>query len=493
MGKRSPRLNQVQQDILRRLLPGGSNNRFLFKGFWEKSIGAMTDADHRRFARFLKGEGIHPGGFFPIIDLLNRFFDRKNLEHLKNEGTSSANRPRQSVVHRLAIEKQIDLWNEFQNQFETRSDDWLKYIISLRLGMFETALQCGNKVIQTGASDLSADRSLADKEMIRAIQSYHNLCVRHVEPKLSEIKRLQVVHAMLKYSSIKGGLIKVQRQLADWLRKEGADWLTAESRVGNGDSSLQARDYAVLINARACLYHRVLFFFPYFMVSPRRTFSGVLPFMRQTLLGLVLSKNNEELKALCKRSSSKMKMLDDSTKVFKARSKEDQEEFDESLREMVINAARQNGELWSLGGYPQLSILEEIVLHGNSMHTGEANAFIATAHDEIYRHGPLPSDRTVSKLLQSSKFRKSSIFVFDPAERQEVMRAIKRKRSSYEVLLISHGQEVPVGIGFSLNLVPWLVKDGTWLKILRQAYNFYIQEKTDVWQEEFGWEVIKIP
>ncbi len=463
----------------------------LFHKFWKRNDKEkLLEGDRLRFIRFLQGRGMMPEKFFELIGHLNEFFYGRHFEIPTSHhpsGGKKATDPIPATSHEV-----IEMWNEVKSHFKIVTEEDLKTVTVLRTGLFVELFKCNPKDLQEGAAQLfhheSEPEALAAREMKRAFDAYHSLCLQRIQPLPEQVNRLGAIPVVLNYTSAQGGLLKPQQKLVKTLEESGIQWVMPDHKSKRG--FMPEHDYETIINPRMCLCHRIFFLFPYFMISPRRTFSGVIPYMRQTLLGLVLPGDDKDLQELCHQNDVKQPQLPDGTLVFKAKNEKGQSRLDDFLRQIVVNTSRIGGELWSLSGYPQLSILEEIILKGEGANFSPANKYILGAHDEKFRHGTFLKDKTVSRLLQGSRFRKkSSIFVFDPAERQEVVKAIGENRRRYQSVLISHGLDIPVGIGYSLNLVPWLIKNQRWLKLMHEAKTLFSRETTDeTWETEFGWE-----
>jgi hypothetical protein len=61
----------------------------------------------------------------------------------------------------------------------------------------------------------------------------------------------------------------------------------------------------------------------------------------------------------------------------------------------------------------------------------------------------------------------SSAFVFDPSELPEVEE--RAEAMNLVPLVLPHGLEIPMGLGFSLPMLPWLLKNGNWQRLLRSV------------------------
>lgn len=255
-------------------------------------------------------------------------------------------------------------------------------------------------------------------------------------------------------------------------------------------------DFGLTVSADVGLYYQELYCFPFTLSRTRLPCFSVLPYARQKKLGVVLHKDNFNI------------LADPDGSYFTDLTARDGKDgrppiaglwetdtfVKEALVQMILPTLQSpEGRVYSVTGDAMFPILSEalIVDEGNLSNEvinrlPERNRkvsrplvdddFRKEVHKEASVSVQTPSDLRRCFNAQELEKTKTSIFVWDPWEASKLDLA----NTDFRAIIFPHGLEVPVGVGFSVNLMPALLcKDGDesrWKKIWQSAYQAYAKD-----------------
>lgn len=226
-------------------------------------------------------------------------------------------------------------------------------------------------------------------------------------------------------------------------------------------------------------FSKSIFLYPYYLDHLRKKYSGVIPYAYQTSLAVVIHKENQSFK--------KWQLLREKVQLQFDVSLDDWEQDVLVEQELAIN--------W----------LKDLMLHVHST-GGKINfvkGYIFDAVTNEFQSKHLESKILVDHLNQSSKdieklseldfFKqntarhnqfhkdKNSILILDPAEAfgETVNNPYilnKLDKETYTVLNIKHGLKIPIGIGFSLYALPFLLSNDNWRSLQEIVLNNFRNE-----------------
>lgn len=210
------------------------------------------------------------------------------------------------------------------------------------------------------------------------------------------------------------------------------------------------------INDRSAVTNKIIFPFPFFLTPYRKRDWGVLPYAWQTNFAILIHKDNSFYRDVSKISSKMSLNIPISIRKVTL----------DLLKNLILNTQLKKGDIVWVHGYIQYEILFEIAKKETNNRLSEAI---------IKCSFPVDSINLAIQRLQN-ECNHDSLFILDTAEIQRVCQFIS---NDYCVIVVDHEIEIPVGIGFSLPCLPFLLLNGEWkriLKLTKQIYKPYSEE-----------------
>ena len=189
--------------------------------------------------------------------------------------------------------------------------------------------------------------------------------------------------------------------------------------------------------------------YPFFLSKVRRSYWGVIPYGKQTHFGILLHKKHpsyaEDILALQPTEGQRGAI--------------DIDEVHKCLIRLVYNTIHMNdGLILSFHGYILGELIADIVkTHGNEL---ELKMFKHLWRKRSKQQTETSEIRVLPEEMKSD--RKSIVFFFDPGELDEIQ---SNCTHNYQPILLPHGLDIPVGIGFNLCMLPYLIKQDCWRKL----------------------------
>ena len=209
---------------------------------------------------------------------------------------------------------------------------------------------------------------------------------------------------------------------------------------GRGSRTMRAGGYFDVVRRPGiATYNEVVYLFPFFMTPQRRTTWGVLPYARHTQLGLLLHKTHLHRKRL----------MDDIARQG------DEPESLEWLANLLAKVEELDGKIFAVDGYLHDELLPLMVLKLGDDPSGE----------RFYRVGQVvePREKERMGIFDSQAKRQKNVRVIDLADRRDYEPYLKK---GFQILEVRHTLDIPVGIGYSLLMLPMLIEGGLWKEML---------------------------
>lgn len=226
----------------------------------------------------------------------------------------------------------------------------------------------------------------------------------------------------------------------------------------------------------------VIFLYPYFLDDYRmmNRGAGVIPYAKQTSISIVIHKQNDlYYKWLALRDSAEAYLKNGGSKKFESKELDraiSESESETWLKELIQHLYKANGKIHSIRGYVFDSLIQQFAKkHISSAENKKMIEVLAesTYIKDINRDLPFYRPHSSGTLPP-----KSEILLLDPADAHKVshngvsLELKELNTNYYDIVTVKHNLKVSVGIGFSLYILPRLLKNKNW-KILQ---DFIVQE-----------------
>jgi hypothetical protein len=229
------------------------------------------------------------------------------------------------------------------------------------------------------------------------------------------------------------------------------------------------------ISERSPIYYSVTgFTYPYYLDKKRQFVAGVIPYAYQQSMAIIIPKNNNQYKRwveLREEISSEESINNLFIAELMISENETVNWFIDLLKDMKDN----EGKIHFIEGY----IFDDVVSEFQNRHFLERNVDISLMNQEGTRIdllNTLSFFNTIVARKENREKRKefeNSIFVLDPVEafnenpqNQNLIKNIINRRD-YDVINVRHGLKYPIGFGFSLYALPYLLVDHNWQKLMK--------------------------
>lgn len=257
-----------------------------------------------------------------------------------------------------------------------------------------------------------------------------------------------VKSAMTPYRIVKYPYVRFD-QLGDAV--EGAAWQLAETLGNFSISEFRDNEYFDVTQRPDLLYDTpLLFAFPFYLTESRRSSFGVLPYGDHHSIGLLLHKNAFH-------------------GAFGAASQDDVAKdlgiFRKGFNVFLSQMANQSGKIHHFQGFIYDEIFPHLVSYYGSPETKQSFYELGKVREPVENVRSLHEEA----LKVMRKAEPSSLFALDLIVAEEIERGLKKERDEFVVLRVAHNQRIPVGIGFTLPLLPRLLEEGNWRALLRAA------------------------
>jgi len=325
---------------------------------------------------------------------------------------------------------------------------------------------------------------------LREASGYLQKLVKHYPDTSWVVNSQSYIAAKCTYSNIEDQLIARQDKLSKAI---------AELSLGDQKPFDNRDNFGVVLHEDSARCNRVLYLFPFFLTQGRKDSWGVIPFGNQRKLGFLFHKDHPGFQArnglgkvISKESSSKQRASAHSTRslrlVTPQPSKNGPQETPTGVLDWVADVIKhteeKDGKIYSIQGFVTGEILLELVQSIGKEVISEAFANAAKPMDaDSYKRIPFFRKASASRkkgrkaapffrrAATSSKNGKYDVYIFDPAESDWISNEIGSK--DYRTVVIEHGLAIPVGIGFSLYMLPALLRDENWRAVLNHALDVY--------------------
>lgn len=238
---------------------------------------------------------------------------------------------------------------------------------------------------------------------------------------------------------------------------ELAAWNLTESLGAFIKEPFQANEFFDITERPDLLYETpILFSFPFFLTDSRRNFFGVIPYGDHESIGFLLSK-----KLLLEVLPAGIGEIKDEGKLKKF------------FNDLINTVATKQGTIYNFRGFIYKEILPQMVADLGSPDT--MSRFTKIAKEEI----PVTDadDLEYSALETIKKAGDHSVVVIDLVIKKALEQSLSEQSGrEFIVVQIEHKQPIPVGIGFTLPLLPKLLQDNNWDGLLNAAARI-IQEE----------------
>jgi hypothetical protein len=297
-------------------------------------------------------------------------------------------------------------------------------------------------------------RALSALEQIAEEIPYH-----YVNSIINESSYLAV---KVKYSSLSGQMIKIQSGLINFLSK---------LEIGPREI-VKALSMASAIRTSLAEATKIIYLFPFFYSPSRRKHWGIIPYGLQLKISIILHEENpvyDHMLSLKKNFSSIEDWMDETSLkntsntqglISKTRFSGSNGRIESLIIQMMKLTRRNKGTIYSFAGFIQEEILNYIIRATKDTEALQNFAIVSRVSD------PLRMQELSEEILDNEDKKRNSIFAIDPLSSKQFETLLAE---GFKVITFNHGQYIPVGIGFSVYLLPHLIKNNNWLSIKEQA------------------------
>jgi hypothetical protein len=255
--------------------------------------------------------------------------------------------------------------------------------------------------------------------------------------------------SIVPYTHISDGLLSEQRKLQMFLATEG---LHADQEFG----SIDYGSLTFSLAAESSVFH----LFPFFWAPSRRRHWGVIPYAQQKTIGILMHRTHPVARLV---ETFKTTTVTPGLHRVPIHSIETIAAADEWIKQCILITAELSGKVFWINGYVQMEVLRAILLR-----CADPRAIAALGRTQVLA-SPDDRERLFFYRLRGRKKRPApdnqpttSLFIFDPGEQMNVLKNVD---PDYEAVVCNHGVNIPVGVGFSLHLLPALARARRWRHI----------------------------
>lgn len=233
-------------------------------------------------------------------------------------------------------------------------------------------------------------------------------------------------------------------------------------------------DFAVTTGPDNALFLQQLCVFPFTMSRTRRPYFGVIPYARQRMIGLVMHESHPAFQWMSNQmnpfplKSTPIKRSGPGKKSIEILVTHEIE-ASSWLPQIIATTDESQGKVFSVSGDVQQTILFE-ALHQQAKERYSQSVEAINRLETIQRRVDLPSGGgpSLSMLDWKERLKSRSIFLFDPWAAEHF-----QPSEEYKYVVFPHNVDIKVGVGFSVNLLPTLLINDRWKKILEAAKAVY--------------------
>ncbi|MDI9312712.1 MAG: hypothetical protein QM535_21060, partial [Limnohabitans sp.] len=248
-----------------------------------------------------------------------------------------------------------------------------------------------------------------------------------------------------------------------------------------------------------------IFLYPYFLDKHRieKYNAGVLQYATQNKIAIVIHKQNKLYKEwISKRSLTTEKLTptinNETLTIKKAISNleldckigiEDTAFSIQWLKKLISHLTRQNiSEIHSIRSYVFKSLISQFAKEHFLNYSSLVRIFSNESNID-----DLAGERNPLKNSTSARINTNKILLLDPADAsgestngKKILKHLS-DLTDYDIVYVTHGLNIPVGVGYSLYCVPFLLRNNNWEKI-QKFYHDSILESSE-FLEKIGIEV----
>jgi hypothetical protein len=243
-------------------------------------------------------------------------------------------------------------------------------------------------------------------------------------------------------------------------------------------------------------YYKIptLFLYPYFLDENRvgDNDAGVIPYAWQTGIAVVINKSNKKYKEWHTIRDETRKNLDLQNEPDRHIDRAVRQEVSIKWLTTLIESLYKDeaAEINSVRGYVMYAFIQQFA----DLHITDNRKMVKI----LRRTADIDSFRVTSKLPfyaanidAAENLNPNQILLLDPADAYNISRngtrIFKNLNDEYDIVYVRHGLNIPVGIGFSLYALPYLLKNDVW-RVLQE----FMIEKLRFFETLFGEIGIKL-
>lgn len=223
------------------------------------------------------------------------------------------------------------------------------------------------------------------------------------------------------------------------------------------------------IDERSMFYKgKSLFLYPFYLDIDRKKYAGVIPYAEQISMAIVIRKSNSFYKEweILRNKVKREEEYTNNLFNWEIDLMITESETTDWLKRLINDLHNKGGSIHSITGYIFDTIMQEFIIK-----------YMAANTKIGYLNKPSTDIANLEKLDFFSEYdnRKSlrlktvedSILVLDPAEafgdtENKADIADKLDKKLFDIINVKHGLKIPVGIGYSLYMLPELLKNNIW-------------------------------
>jgi hypothetical protein len=273
-------------------------------------------------------------------------------------------------------------------------------------------------------------------------------------------------------------------------------------RKGKIESPINQEHGTFEITERSSLYSAITgFTYPYYLDKKREFVAGVVPFAYQDYFAIIIAKENKLYKrwvTLRNRvlEEESANISSNSNSHFIAELMISKTETKEWFKGLLNEMNNKNGSIHFIEGY----IFDDVVTEFQNRN------FYDNVHiNRMNQEGTNINDLNTLKFFQKTTTNKKNtlktdekeqnkIFILDPVEAFCESHNNSRIRDlidseCYDVINVRHGLKYPIGVGFSLYALPFLLENNNWKIIQDKAIEELdkLRSNNNILLDRFGW------
>jgi hypothetical protein len=274
-------------------------------------------------------------------------------------------------------------------------------------------------------------------------------------------------------------LIKPQKNTLKELQKQIEDIFISDFHYKNCDFNIPDNDEKMYeIDERSMFYKKKsLFLYPYYLDIDRKRHAGVIPYAYQKSMAIVIRKDNkfyEEWVGVRERIKQEFPKSEDWELDLMI--KDYDIDTTDWLKRLIADLYRNKGYIHSIRGYVFDAIIQQFIIKNLKADT-QIGYLIkpSTAIRNLREELDYFSEYNSNKFLKI-KNNPPSILVLDPVEafgdtvnKRDIIEYVDK--TLFDIINVTHGLKIPIGIGYSLYMLPELLKNNTWKRIQDFAIN----------------------